>query len=355
MQKINLVIADSDNIYMKRLVEYMSDINKQLNISYFSDSQSFESYLAEAVGHIHIILFSEDMYTESVEKKQADLKMILSDSLIPINGYKTINKYQRADDVLNDILMSFSEETGTTSALGGIQGGTTRVIALYSPIGGSGKTTMAIVLAKALANQGEKTLYLNFEGVSSVRSVFSGFGGHSMTEVFIAAKTKKSNVGIKVIRCTEIHEDTGIEFINAPECSAEYNEMTSDELKRIVQETKDAEQYNDIIVDMNSGYNDSIFKVLEVCDLIIMPYRNNKASYNKMEDFADELSKLKKLDIIGSRIIPVENCSNSINRENFGELYVKSSIPEIAALANIDNILYSDCGMAANRILSVLN
>ena len=175
-----------------------------------------------------------------------------------------------------------------------------------------------------------------------------------MTEVLIAAKTKSSNVGLKVIQCAEMHEATGVEFINAPECSAEYSEMTADELKRIVTETKAAEQYNDIIIDMNSGYNDSIFKVLEVCDLIIMPYRNNKVSYNKMEDFADELLKLKKLAIIGNRIIPIENCSNSVNRENFGEIYVKSSVPEIAALANIDNILYSDCSLAANRILSVL-
>ena len=354
MQRINVIIADSDQAYMKRLVSYLSENNKQLNISYFSDKQSFEKYFNEASVHFHILLFSEDMYSENIEKKRIELKMMLSDSSMPINGYKTINKYQRADDVLSEILMAFSEETGTTSALGSIETGSTRAIAVYSPIGGSGKTTIAIVLAKALAAAGRRVLYLNFEGVSSVRSVFSGVGTHSMSEVYLAAKTKNANVGLKVLQCKEVHYDTGIEFINAPECSAEYCEMTPAELRRIVKETKDIEQYEDIIVDMNSGYNDDIFEVLDVCDVVLLPYRNNKVSYNKMEDFADELEKLERLDTIGRKIVPVENCSNRISRENFGGMYVRACVPEVAALANIDNILYSDSNADIGQIISAL-
>lgn len=355
MPKINMLIADSDVKYMKRLVSYLSENNKQLNISSFSDKQSLTRHLKEDGARIHILLFSEDMYSEEFEKKRIDLKLLLSDSSLELReDCKSINKYQRADDMLNEILIAFSEATGTTEALGTTESGSSRAVAVYSPAGGSGKTTIAIAAAKALAAAGRRVLYLNFEGVSSVKTVFRGSGYHSMSEVFLAAKTKNTNVGLKVAQCGEKDSETGIEFINAPECAAEYSEMTSAELSRIVRETKQIEQYDDIIVDMNSGYNDDIFKVLEVCDVILAPYTNTQTSLNKMEDFAEEIEKLEKLETIGRKIILVENRSGKISRECFGGLYIRASVPETAVLTNVNNILYSDVTAALRQIMTIL-
>lgn len=355
MPKLNVVIADSDAIYTKRLVNYLTENNKQLNISSFTERASLIRYFRDESIHIHIILFSEDMYTEEIEKKHADLKMLLSDGSFAVNsGYKSINKYQRAEDFVNDILISYSEATGTNDMLVTEGKDLTRAIAFFSPVGGSGKTTLAITAAKALSSKNRKILYLNFEGVSSVKSVFSGTGMHTMSEVYLAAKTKKASVGLKIVQCRETHYETGIDFINPPECAAEYTEMTPKELKRIIKESKAIGQYDDIIVDMSSGYNDDVFEVLETCNMIILPYLNHRASLNKMEVFADEINKLDKLESIAKRAVLLENMSKNIHCEIFGEMNVRGCIPQNAVLSDIDNILYSDTSQTETRLTAVL-
>ncbi len=354
MASINIIIADSDSRYLRRLVNNLMEINKQINISSFSEKGSFIKYLTEKNNHFHILLFSEDMYSEEIDRHRIDLKMVLADGNVSFDGkYKALNKYRRAEELLNEVLVEYSDKTGSVENLSATENGT-RVIGVYSPVGGSGKTTLALMTAMALSSAGRKVLYLNFEGVSSVGEIFKGISTHSMSEVFLAAKTKKANVGLKVIQCRETHYDTGIDFINAPECAAEYSEMTSKELKRIAEETKAIGQYDDIVVDMNSGYNDDIFEVLNVCQVILTPFRDNKASFNKMECFADELEKIQKLETIGKKLILIENCSPSISRESFGGLSVQVCIQENAVLRNIDNIFYGDSKDAASKIMSIL-
>ena len=356
MPKLNVVIADSDAIHMNRLVNYLTENNKQLSISSFSERQSLIRYLREEKGHIHILLFSENMLSEEVERKRIDLKMILSDgSFLGNNSYKTINKYQRADNFFNDLLISYSEETGTTEALSSEDKDATCAIGFFSPVGGSGKTTLAILTAKALSAAGKKTLYLNFESVSSVKSVFSGSERHNMSEVYLAAKTKKTNVGLKVVQCRETNFETNIDFINPPECAAEYTEMTPKELGRIVKETKSIGQYDYIIVDMSSDYNENMYEVYDTCNIIVIPYLNHRASLNKMEVFADGIDKLGRHGSSGKKTVVLENMSRNVHYKGFGVLSVKESIPQTAVLSDIDNILYSETSEIESRILSVLN
>ncbi len=354
MPIINMAIADSDNKYLKRLVNNLIEIDKQLNISSFSEKSSFIRYLSERNNHLHILLFSEDMLSDEIDKHHADLKMMLTDGIGGTNRqYKALNKYRRADELLNEILVEYSEATGSVENLKISENGS-RVIGVYSPVGGSGKTTLSLATAAMLASAGRKVLYLNFEGVSSVDRVFNGTSNHTMSEVFLAAKTSKSNVGLKVIQCCETHYDTGIDFVRAPECAAEYSEMTAGELKKIAEQTKEIGQYDDIIIDMNSGYNDDIFELLEVCTRILVPFKNTYTALNKMECFADEIQKMQKLDAIEKKLILIENCSPSISNDGFGALSVKMSIGEDAVLRNVNNIFYSNSREISSKLGSIL-
>ncbi|GAA0363695.1 AAA family ATPase [Bacillus horti] len=48
----------------------------------------------------------------------------------------------------------------------------TRVISIFSPVGGVGKTTLALNLCVLLSNQDYRTLYLNLEELCSMYPLF---------------------------------------------------------------------------------------------------------------------------------------------------------------------------------------
>lgn len=342
MLKINIVIADPDRAYIGRLVNYLTEKNKQLNISSFTEKESFIKYLLSDSTKVQVILFDEDMICEELDKKRCDLKLLMSNGVFDSSDkYKSINKYQRADDFLNEILIEFSEVTGHTEALSSDNVGKTKAVVVYSPVGGSGKTTLALSLAKALSEKGKNILFLNFEDVCSVKSILSGVTNHSMSEVYLAAKTKNANSGIKIIQCCETHTETGISYVNPPECAAEYSEMSPEELKMIVDETKNLKKFDLIIIDMSSGYNEAFFKIASECSVIVMPYLNSRLSLNKMQMFADELNKLDRLEYISDKLLLVENISKVKSIDDIGGIPVRMCIEESVMLKNTDNLLYS--------------
>ena len=63
-----------------------------------------------------------------------------------------------------------------------------RVIAVYSPIGGSGKSTIAAGLSVQCARRGMKVLYLNFERASCTSAFFNPGQGVNLSRVMLSIK-----------------------------------------------------------------------------------------------------------------------------------------------------------------------
>lgn len=356
MARLNVVIADDDKQYINRLVGYITEKNNNFNISCFTEKGSLLKYITGQTNKIHILIFSEKMYSEELRNNRIDLMLVLDNGIgCGLPGIKKINKYQSATEFINTILMEYSETTGDMSSIKNDMVETSRIIGVYSPVGGCGKTTIAIMLSKGIAAYGKKVLYLNYEGVSSVAQVFKGTGRHNMSEVFLAAKTRKANVALKVMQCKETDAESGIDFISSPECATEYGEMLPNELRRIVADIKTAEQYDFVVVDMNSGYNNDVIEVMEECDRLLIPFNKTDSAICKMNIFADEIRLNGRFDSIVGKMIGIENRCNSISIEGFGEITTGCCVPDSAVLRSINNLLYSSQeGIADSLVRLVL-
>lgn len=342
MAKLNLVIADEDSNYLSRLVNYITENNKQFEISSFSDKYSLLRYLSEQTNKIHILLFSENMASKELDNCHVDVKLLLSDGEYTQNDkYKAINKYCRADMLIETLLMEYAEQSGHMDVLMSGNEEQTSVIGVYSPVGGSGKTVLSLALAKAFAAMEREVLYLNFEGISSVSGILKNDSKWNMSDVYLETQNRKSNVGLKVVQCKENHYESGIYFINPPERATEYTEVKPGELARIINETKNLGKFDVIIVDMSSGYYNDTLKILEACTTVVIPFFNNDNSLQKMRTFAEEIEGQDTLFALSNRMIAVENCSTAISVDSFGNISVKAAIPKSNALSNAQEALSS--------------
>ena len=86
------------------------------------------------------------------------VKIALSSGLGGAEGFESVKKYQKTENLLNEILLKYAELTGSAEAIKGSSH--TRTAAFYSPAGGTGKSVLALGMAAAGARTGCKTLYL---------------------------------------------------------------------------------------------------------------------------------------------------------------------------------------------------
>lgn len=307
MAKIRIVVADSDEFYLNRIVNYLIERTNTFDVQSFTIRESFIRYIENNANKIDIVAVSEDMSDRRISESSIPAKILLTDgSYSEVSGFDIINKYQKAENFINGMLMIYAEKTGRMDA---VSAGDkeTKVIGYFSPVGGSGKTTLALVSAAALARKGKRTFYLNLEKINSSATILDPAPTGTMSDVYLAKKTKGANVGLKIIANKYMSPVSGINYINPSESSLELNELTSTEIHGLIKEFDGLGEFDYVMVDMDSEMNGDNIKILDACDKIVVPFTPEQLSLSKIGSFFREVGIHDELAEIRGKMVAVLN------------------------------------------------
>ena len=110
-----------------------------------------------------------------------------------------MNKYGNADEIaqkLKDIYADeYSENIRTVPEFAGRK---SLVVPLYSPEGGSGKTTIATALSIMYDEMGRKPFYLNLEKYYSPRKIFNPASVRGLSDILFHMRTGDSEIRSKI-------------------------------------------------------------------------------------------------------------------------------------------------------------
>lgn len=347
MAKINIAIADSDELYLQQLTNYLIKNANNFEVCSFTTKEALATYLADKTHKVDIIAFSEDLMDECIAEANVPAKVILSDgSFSSLPEYDAVNKYQKTDKFMSDLLMIFAEKSGRVEAVS-LGDKDTKIIGFYSPVGGSGKTTLALGTAYALAMQGKKVFYLNAEKINSTIDVLNKATSGSLSDLYLTLKTKGANVGLRIMANKFTDMESNISYINPAESSLEINELTVDELKKLITEFEHLGEFDIVVIDFDSDFSKEKIALLNKCDRIIIPFTDETLSMTKIKLFAKELGMYDELADIKNKSIFVLNKasqqSNATLQNNgvYNFIEAKASISISPIFSDVKNILHS--------------
>ena len=165
MSKPEIIIADPDDEYvapvMLKIAEKLGD---RALISVITRSSCLEDYFS--VFREIAVLIIDEKWAETVDLSRQNIRNIflLSEKEEGMgSGSKSnvhaIYKYTSVKEIYNEIYYVCAEEFQTSRTAAAHAS----VVAVYSPAGGSGKTSLAMGLAAALAEYHKKVLYVDAE------------------------------------------------------------------------------------------------------------------------------------------------------------------------------------------------
>lgn len=301
MEKMDIVIADSDEQYLEHLARYFMEKAEQCEIYTFSSKTSLEKYMS-AHKHIDILLLDYELMGIDLSQADISVKMILLAGEAALDGYVSIKKYQKTEDILKEVFLKYADQTGDLNAIKGNR--KTKIIAFYSPIGGSGKTTLALNTAAACAKAGLHTFYLNMERIDSSSSILPPTAGN-YSDLFLALKSKGADVGVKIMTCRGKEAHTEFDYISSPDSISEYGEVSLPEWEKLLDMFLNLEEYDVLLMDFSSEFHPDKAELLKKSDVIFVPVLSDEFSINRMRIFLheDELhqeyhSIIKKMKLI---------------------------------------------------------
>ena len=282
MKKHVLALMDSEEPYAVRFMEHINRRKASpFEVHAFTDRDKLKAYAR--THRIEMLLISEHDLSEQ-DQVAADRTVVLTDGAGSCDLYPNICKYQAASAVMREIMEVYGAEPRQSDAASGtLIKPTMKIIGIFSPVGRCMKTSFALALGQCLARN-RASLYLNLETSSGFRTLFQSAWEHDISDVIYYIRRKDPHITARLLPL--IREIGSLGIVPPSPSPAEIYTVTAEEWHELFESLRRDSSYEILVLDLGELpllYPD----LLEECDLIYMPVREDETAKAKIAEFEE--------------------------------------------------------------------
>lgn len=279
-----LVILDREEEYLAGIGEYFQErLGKFFDIYFFHKKEKFIRFVEQKQKEITVFLSSEELLKEETGAMQVKQSIYLSSGEHAKEAETdVIYKYQSREHIMKEFLKVCRFCTG--AKITGYKQDT-KVVAVYSPIGRCGKTSLALVMGQVLAET-RKVLYISFEEWPGFARIIGEGNGMDISDLVYCLKQKKENIGM----CFEgmLVELNGLNILPPVTKAPDIQELEKEELQEILETIVSNGEYDVVLVDVGNRVK-NLFFFLECVEQVYMPILKDTNSLAKQMEFMEFL------------------------------------------------------------------
>ncbi|KOP66770.1 hypothetical protein AMS62_17155 [Bacillus sp. FJAT-18019] len=293
-----LVLAVQDSRYVEPLLNYVhgSSYGSALQVTAFTRTDSFLRYME--TGEVpNLVVGDTEMLECWLARGKVSIPWLhLSEGNTAISlmeDGKSTPKYQPLPQLLDVILSHCKRSGGTVEKL---NAGSTPILGIVSPLGGSGKSTIAMNIAKQLGVLGLKVFYLNLETVNSSALFPSGSVGMegSFSRLLYDMKAAQEPVSGSELSVTSYiirHHGLKCDSFEPNFNVKEMAEMTREDTVLLLNSLVTSNHYDVIVADTEEYMGERMQAVLEQAGLLIWVLLDDLISVHKSGVWIDQLEQ----------------------------------------------------------------
>lgn len=308
MKSTELWIADSAKAYTEAFMEYVN-LKKGHLFQVRKCTEKDQLIKALAGEDIEILLISAEWYEACKSMIHQNCVILLSEGSLSkeLGACPAVYKYQSVENILREIMYYYSEQEVEETFFTGIHR-ENRVIGVYSPAGGIGKTLFALTLGQILA-ENQNVLYLNLEECSGLAEVM-GSGHWNISDLIYFLRQNKAQFLYRLN--SMVQKEGRMDYIPPCDSYTDFRQITMDEWQHLLYLIRTQSPYDSVILDMGDASGHEV-ELLRQCDGIYVPVRRDvisQAKINQWEhyiqilDGMDVVEKLQKLELPADGLTP---------------------------------------------------
>lgn len=338
MSKLKIVLVDSDEDYLVPLeLKFIKELKESIDIIIITDELYLEKFFSSPQ-NIDVLIINKELYNSSIEKHNIKNTFLLLEKIQdePTNNlsYISIYKYSSVKEIYNTIISNLSNNEIKSVE----PQKTTKVIMLYSPIGGVGTTTLSCGLAGALSQQSKKVLYIGIDNLQTFGFLFSsdtllpnGIEKHFASNSEYTYQILKNHI------CNEFFD-----YIPPFSRALSSFNIKIENYINLIECIKKSNEYNYIVIDTTSDFTENVSLLMGVADNIIILTKQDIFSVHKLNNLLNNIDYLglKKFMFICNKYKSDEE-NFLIDLDNSKQIYIQEYINffEINNLLSIENLI----------------
>lgn len=273
MKKITISLFTQDETYASYFIKYnrqLVDENRYV-LAIYTNLTTFKQAISNRKFDV---LLTDEL---EIEFAKGNFSEVIYLSELAQNEDKKIYKYRPIDNILSFAIAQYFESNQAMDNVINEDTGE-KIVTFYSGAGNEGKTTLALCLAKALTQFNKKVIYLNLEYRHTMNLYFKD-EKQSSIELFYYLKNNLEKLTSKIESLKTKHFDTGIDYIYFPISPEEIRTLTKENIDELIQSIKRTNQYDYIIVDVDTTIDEKTERLLQISDQLFWVLDHTEKSF----------------------------------------------------------------------------
>lgn len=293
MEKI-MAVYDVDASYAQRFADVVNQKEKvPFTVVPFTSMEALKRY---GESHpIEILLVGSSVPVKAAEEVGAKAVVTLAEGEVVPAGeeHPSVYKYQSTDSVIREVMAYYCEKPQPLLVAVGKRA---KVIGVYSPVNRCLKTSLALTIGQQLAREG-KVLYVGFESFAGFTRLLEGECRTDLSDVLYFFR--QEDFGVMRLR-SMVYTWKDMDYIPPAKYPEDLEMLTGDEAAALVEQIAAECGYGYVIVDIGQALC-NIMPVLDSCDVIFMPVKEDCVSAAKLEEF-DKYLQISNRENLRDRI-----------------------------------------------------
>lgn len=292
--KLNMLVVCQDEEYLKSIEYKLAEaLSEKTNISYISDYECLKIYNTQPKD-IDILLIEEELYKEVISRQNCKSVYLLLEDQNKVERQESIGnnnvvyKYSSIRVIIDKIDGNLLQHTKNVS------NANTKIVSVYSPIGGSGKTTVAVGLANQLGMKGYKVLYISTEALSDFRFILNETE-YMPEQMGYKCSTQEEKAAEELLMHVK---KSGFEFLLPWKRMLPAYGIKPQQLMKIATYIQKKNIYDHIVVELSSEIQEEKLNFLNESDRVVLVTKQDKKSVEKLKQFMTNVVEWNGMGLI---------------------------------------------------------
>lgn len=290
-EEVILALCDGEEEYAHLMTEYME---RQKNLPWSVHTYTDVTRLIEQEKEADILLVAESAYREELKELQAKRLIVLNESgIIRNQNLRYIDKYQRADQVMRELLGVYLEIATQVLPRFGVEA-KTGFIGFYSPVGRCLQTGFALTAAQLLAKK-HRTIYLNFEYFAGNQELLPDQQTRDLADLLYFLNSEQ---GKFALRLQSIVKQVGrLDYVPPMRVGQNLLGITAKEWIGFLKKMEELGEYEYVVMDLSECMQ-GLFDILRICRRVYTVVAKDTAADSKLIQYEKVLELYSYEDVL---------------------------------------------------------
>lgn len=280
MKKKIMAIYDVDPLFAGRFAEAVDQKERvPFTVMAFTSLERLKRFSEEE--QVEILLIDVRLKEEAGQIRAGQVVFLSDGEIVPgPEEERAVYKYQSTDHIIREVMACYSARSVQPAPA--LVGNKSILIGVYSPVNRCLKTSFSLVLGQILAKDGP-VLYLNLEDCSGLRKLIGQTGPGDLSDLLY--HHSQGNLSWAKLRSL-VYTWGGLDYILPVRYPEDLCQVSGEQMAQLLGRLSGEGIYDTIVVDLGQ-FGKKAVDILEICDGIYMPVRQDRVSMAKIEEFEE--------------------------------------------------------------------